>query len=38
MVIKLGKVTRQTKDQSPWSQLLDGGIFPPLLYWRLLKH
>jgi hypothetical protein len=35
MVVKLGKVTRETKDQSPWGPLHDGSPFPPLLYWKI---
>jgi len=35
MVVKLGKVTQETKDQSPFTSLYDGSPFPPLLYWRI---
>jgi hypothetical protein len=38
MVVKLGKVTRETKDQSTSSPLYDGSPFPPLLFWKLLSH
>jgi hypothetical protein len=36
MIVDLGKITQQTKDQSPEVSAFDGSSFPPLVYVWLL--
>jgi hypothetical protein len=35
MIIELGKVTQETRDQSPRKTALDGSPFPPFVYYQL---
>ena len=35
MLVRLGKVKKETKDTSPSVTLYDGSPFPPFIYWRL---
>ena len=37
MIIKLGKVTQETKDTGTAVTLFDGSPFPPWLYWRIFS-
>jgi hypothetical protein len=37
MIVRLGKVTEETKDNNPLVTLFDGSPFPPLVYWRILS-